>query len=106
DLSENMKKYGGFIPGVRPGQSTAEFLDFVMVRVTLAGAIFIAVIAILPDAIMAGLKVPYLIASFAGGTSILITVGVLLDTVKQIESHLLTHHYEGFIKGGRVKGRR
>lgn len=106
DLSENMKKYGGFIPGVRPGQSTAEFLDFVMVRVTLAGAIFIAIIAILPDAIMAGLKVPYLIASFAGGTSILITVGVLLDTVKQIESHLLTHHYEGFIKGGRVKGRR
>ncbi|MFZ2938648.1 MAG: preprotein translocase subunit SecY [Candidatus Omnitrophota bacterium] len=106
DLSENMKKYGGFIPGVRPGLSTAEFLDYVMVRVTLAGAIFIACIAILPDAIMAWLKVPYLIASFAGGTSILITVGVMLDTIKQIESHLLTHHYEGFIKGSRIKGRR
>jgi preprotein translocase subunit SecY len=106
DLSENMKKYGGFIPGVRPGQSTAEFLDFVMTRVTLAGAIFIAFIAIFPDLIMAWLKVPYLIASFAGGTSILITVGVTLDTIKQLESHLLMHHYEGFIKGGRIKGRR
>ncbi len=106
DLSENMKKYGGFIPGVRPGQSTAEFLDFVMTRVTLAGAIFIAFIAIFPDLIMAWLKVPYLIASFAGGTSILITVGVTLDTIKQLESHLLMHHYEGFIKGSRIKGRR
>jgi len=77
-----------------------------MTRVTLAGAIFIAFIAIFPDLIMAWLKVPYLIASFAGGTSILITVGVTLDTIKQLESHLLMHHYEGFIKGGRIKGRR
>ncbi|MBN1914255.1 MAG: preprotein translocase subunit SecY [Candidatus Omnitrophica bacterium] len=106
DLAENMKKYGGFIPGIRPGTSTAEFLDFVMVRITLAGAIFIACIAILPDAIMAWLKVPYLVASFFGGTGILIIVGVMLDTVKQIESHLLMHNYEGFIKGGRIKGRR
>ncbi len=106
DLSENMKKYGGFIPGIRPGTSTAEFLDFVMTRITLAGAMFIAVIAILPDFIMAWLKVPYLVASFFGGTGILITVGVMLDTVKQIESHLLMHHYEGFLTAGKIKGRR
>ncbi|MBM3243689.1 MAG: preprotein translocase subunit SecY, partial [Candidatus Omnitrophica bacterium] len=106
DLSENMKKYGGFIPGIRPGAPTAEFLDYVMTRITLAGALFIAFIAIFPDFVMAWLKVPYLVASFFGGTGILIIVGVMLDTLKQIESHLLTHHYEGFIKGGHMKGRR
>jgi preprotein translocase subunit SecY len=106
DLSENMKKYGGFIPGIRPGAPTAEFLDYVMTRITLAGAAFIVVIAIFPDFIMAWLKVPYLVASFFGGTGILIIVGVMLDTLKQIESHLLTHHYEGFIKGSHIKGRR
>jgi preprotein translocase subunit SecY len=101
-----MKKYGGFIPGIRPGSSTAEFLDYTMTRITLAGAVFIAVIAISPDFIMAWLKVPYLVASFFGGTGILIIVGVMLDTIKQIESHLLMHNYEGFIKAGRIKGRR
>jgi len=106
DLSENMKKYGGFIPGIRPGAPTAEYLDFVMTRITLAGAMFIAFIAIFPDFIMAWLKVPYLVASFFGGTGILIVVGVMLDTLKQIESHLLTHHYEGFIKSAPIKGRR
>lgn len=106
EISENMKKVGGFIPGIRPGTPTAEFLDFVMTRITLAGAVFIAVIAIFPDFLMAWLKVPYLVASFFGGTGILITVGVMLDTLKQIESHLLTHHYEGFIKSGRIRGRR
>jgi preprotein translocase subunit SecY len=106
DLAENMKKYGGFIPGIRPGTPTAEFLDFVMTRITLAGASFIAVIAILPDFIMAWLKVPYLVASFFGGTGVLIIVGVMLDTLKQVESHLLTHHYEGFIKSGQIRGRR
>ncbi|MFC1804645.1 preprotein translocase subunit SecY [Candidatus Omnitrophota bacterium] len=106
DLAENMKKYGGFIPGIRPGASTAEYLDYVMTRITLAGALFIAFIAIFPDFLMAWLKVPYLVASFFGGTGILIVVGVMLDTVKQIESHLLMHHYEGFIKSGRIKGRR
>jgi preprotein translocase subunit SecY len=106
DLSDNMKKYGGFIPGIRPGAPTAEYLDHVMTRITLAGATFIAVIAILPDLIMARLQVPYLVASFFGGTGILIIVGVMLDTLKQIESHLLTHHYEGFIKGSHIKGRR
>lgn len=106
DLSENMKKYGGFIPGIRPGASTTEFLDYIMTRITLAGAVFIAFIAIFPDFLMAWLNVPYAIASFFGGTGILIVVGVMLDTVKQIESHLLMHHYEGFIKAGRIQGRR
>ncbi len=106
DLAENMKKYGGFIPGIRPGNSTAEYLDFVMTRITLFGSLFIAFIAIFPDFIMAWLKIPYLVASFFGGTGILIVVGVMLDTIKQIESHLLMHHYEGFIKAGRIKGRR
>ncbi|MDP3732639.1 MAG: preprotein translocase subunit SecY [Candidatus Omnitrophota bacterium] len=106
DLSENMKKYGGFIPGIRPGTPTTEFLDYVMTRITLAGAAFIAFIAIFPDFLMAWLNVPYLIASFFGGTGVLIVVGVVLDTVKQIESHLLMHHYEGFIKSGRIRGRR
>jgi preprotein translocase subunit SecY len=106
DLSENMKKYGGFIPGIRPGTSTADFLDRVMTRITLAGAIFIVIIAVFPDFIMAWLKIPYLVASFFGGTGILIIVGVMLDTIKQIESHLLMHHYEGFIRAGRIRGRR
>ncbi|MEW6101346.1 MAG: preprotein translocase subunit SecY [Candidatus Omnitrophota bacterium] len=106
ELSENMKKYGGFIPGIRPGTPTAEFLDYIMTRITLAGAIFIACIAIFPDFIMAWLKIPYLVASFFGGTGILITVGVMLDTLKQVESHLLTHHYEGFLKSGSIRGRR
>jgi len=106
ELAENMKKYGGFIPGIRPGAPTAEFLNFVMTRITLAGAIFIAFIAIFPDFIMVLLKVPYLVASFFGGTGILIVVGVMLDTIKQIESYLLIHHYEGFLKTGRIKGRR
>jgi preprotein translocase subunit SecY len=106
DLSQNLKKYGGFIPGVRPGISTTEYLDYVMTRITLAGAIFIAFIAIFPDFVMSWLKVPYLVASFLGGTAILITVGVMLDTIKQLESHLLMHHYQGFIKTGRIRGRR
>ena len=106
DIAENMKKYGGFIPGIRPGTPTSDFLYYVMNRITLAGAIFIAMIAVFPDIIMASLKVPYLVASFFGGTGILIIVGVMLDTIRQIESHLVMHHYEGFIKGARIKGRR
>ena len=106
DVAENMKKYGGFIPGIRPGNPTATFLDFVLTRITLAGALFICVIAVLPDFIMAWLKIPYLVAAFFGGTGILIIVGVVLDTVKQIESHLIMRHYEGFMKTGRIRGRR
>jgi len=101
-----MKKYGGFIPGIRPGKPTAEYLDFVMTRITLAGAVFMAFIAIFPDFIMAWLKIPYLVASFFGGTGLLIVIGVMLDTVKQIESHLLMRNYEGFLKSSRIKGRR
>jgi len=106
EVAENMKKHGGFIPGVRPGAKTADYLDFVMTRITLAGALFICAIAVMPDAIMASFRVPYLVASFFGGTGVLITVGVMLDTMKQIESHLLMRHYDGFMKKGQMKGRR
>jgi len=106
DVAENMKKFGGFIPGVRPGTPTADFLDFVMTRITLAGAIFICTIAIMPDAIMSTFRVPYEVASFFGGTGVLIMVGVMLDTMKQIESKLLMRHYDGFMKSGQLKGRR
>lgn len=106
DVADNMKKHGGFIPGVRPGAQTADYLDFVMTRITLAGAMFICAIAIMPDAIMASFKVPYLVASFFGGTGVLIVVGVMLDTMKQIESHLLMRHYDGFMRSGQLKGRR
>lgn len=106
DIADNMKKYGGFVPGIRPGKATVDYLDFVMTRVALPGAIFLAVIAVLPDFIGAWLKVPYLVASFFGGTGLLIVVGVMLDTVRQIESHLLMRHYEGFMKKGRIRGRR
>ncbi len=105
DISNNMKKYGGFIPGVRPGKPTTDFLIFVLNRITLVGALFIAIIAVFPDIIMAGLKVPYSVASFFGGTGILIIVGVMLDSLKQLQSQLLMHHYEGFIKTG-IRGRR
>jgi len=106
DVAENMKKHGGFIPGVRPGAKTADYLDFVMTRITLAGALFITCIAVMPDAIMASFKIPYLVASFFGGTGILIIVGVMLDTMKQIESHLVMRHYDGFMRSGQMKGRR
>jgi preprotein translocase subunit SecY len=106
EVAENMKKHGGFIPGVRPGTQTADYLDFVLTRITLAGAVFICAIAVMPDAIMAAFRVPYLVASFFGGTGVLITVGVMLDTMKQVESHLLMRHYDGFMKSGQMKGRR
>ncbi len=106
DVAENMKKHGGFIPGIKPGNDTATYLDFVLTRITLAGACFICIIAVMPDAIMASFKVPYLVASFFGGTGILIIVGVMLDTMKQIESHLTMRHYDGFLKTGQLRGRR
>lgn len=106
DISNNMKRFGGFVPGIRPGKQTAEYLDFIMTRITLPGAMFLAVIAILPSIVSGALKIPYLVASFFGGTGLLIIVGVMLDTVRQIESHLLVRHYEGFMKKGRIKGRR
>ncbi|MFA6078995.1 MAG: preprotein translocase subunit SecY [Candidatus Omnitrophota bacterium] len=106
DISDNMKKYGGFIPGIRPGKQTAEYLDFVMTRIALPGAIFLAIIAVMPSIISSSLKIPYLVASFFGGTGLLIIVGVMLDTMKQVESHLLMRHYEGFMRKGRLKSRR
>ncbi len=106
DVADNMKKYGGFIPGVWPGRRTAEYFDFIMTRITLPGAVFLAFIAVFPDMLGAWLKVPYLIASFFGGTALLIIVGVMLDTMRQLESQLLMRHYEGFMKKGRIRGRR
>jgi preprotein translocase subunit SecY len=105
DISDNMKKYGGFVPGIRPGRQTAEYLDFIMTRITFPGAIFLAGIAVFPSIISGWLKIPYLVASFFGGTGLLIIVGVMLDTMKQIESHLLMRHYEGFMKKGKLKAR-
>jgi preprotein translocase subunit SecY len=106
DLADNMKKYGGFVPGIRPGKPTAEFFDYVMTRITLPGAIFLAIIAVLPDMIGGWLHIPYLVASFFGGTGLLIIVGVMLDTMRQLESQLLMRHYDGFMKKGHLKGRR
>ena len=102
DLADNMKKNSGFIPGVRPGKRTAEYIDRVLTRVTLPGAIFLALIAILPDLMIAWFNVPF----YFGGTGLLIVVGVALDTLQQIESQLMTRHYEGFMKKGRIQGRR
>jgi preprotein translocase subunit SecY len=104
-VADDLKKYGGYIPGVRPGEPTAQFLDFVMTRLTLAGAIFLTVIAIFPDVLLFNLRVPPRIALFFGGTGMLITVGVILDTMRQIETFLLQRHYDGFLKKGRIRGR-
>ncbi|RKY36846.1 MAG: preprotein translocase subunit SecY [Candidatus Omnitrophota bacterium] len=106
DVAQNMKKYGGFIPGVRSGKPTAEYLDYVLTHITLPGAIFLALIAVFPDLIMGWLKIPYIVASFFGGTGLLIIVGVMLDTMRQIESHLLMRHYDGFMKKGHLRGSR
>jgi len=105
-VAENMKRFGGFIPGVRPGKSTADYLHYIMERITLPGSIFLAVIAILPSIISYALHIPYLVASFFGGTGLLIIVGVLLDTERQLESQLLMRQYEGFMRKGRIRGRR
>jgi preprotein translocase subunit SecY len=106
EAAEQMKKVGAFIPGIRPGQTTVDYLDKILTRVTFVAAIYLVGIAILPDIIMAWMKVPARVAGFFGGTSLLIVVGVTLDTMKQIESHLLMRHYEGFFKSGRLRGRR
>lgn len=106
DVADNMKKHGGFIPGVRPGKKTAEFIDNILTRVTLPGSLFLAFIAIFPYMIVQTTNVSYDYASFFGGTSLLIIVGVALDTLQQLESHLLMRHYDGFMKGGKIRGRR
>jgi preprotein translocase subunit SecY len=126
DVAENMRKYGGFVPGIRPGKRTAEHIDAILARVTLAGAVYLAVIALLPEFLLTGFKVepipfigPWLdsvtprfiteglnVQFYFGGTSLLIIVGVAMDTVQQVESQLIMRHYDGFMKKTRVRGRR
>jgi len=106
EVADNMKKNGGFIPGIRPGKKTAEYLDNIITRITLPGAIMLAVVAILPYILMKVLNIDYNLASFFGGTSVIILVGVALDTLQQIESHLISRHYDGFMKKGKLKGRK
>ena len=105
DLSDNLKDYGSFIPGIRPGRKTAEYLENIMIRITLAGAAFLAVIAVIPQLLQSAMHIGR-IAGFYGGTSILIVVGVALDLVEKVESHLMMRHYEGFMRKGRIRGRR
>jgi preprotein translocase subunit SecY len=105
-IADDLKKYGGFIPGVRPGKPTADFLEFTMSRLTFAGAIFLTLIAVLPQLLSQALQVPYMTAQFFGGTGLLIIVGVVLDTMRQIETHLLQRHYDGFLRKGRLRGAR
>jgi preprotein translocase subunit SecY len=126
DQADNMKKYGGFIPGIRPGRKTAEYIDRILTRLTFGGAVYLGLVSILPVFLISGLRLqvlpgigpamePYLpklitqglnVKFFFGGTSLLIVVGVAMDTVQQIESQLIMRHYEGFMKGARIRGRR
>lgn len=105
DVADNMKKQGGFVPGIRPGEPTAEYIDNILTKITLPGAVFLSIIAILPVFVSNVLGVTSLLASFFGGTSLLIIVGVALDTLQQIESYLLMRHYDGFMKSGKIRGR-
>ena len=102
DIADNLQKYGGFIPGVRPGQKTSEYIYRVLTRITFGGAVYLSVVCLLPDILRYQFNVPF----YFGGTSLLIVVGVALDTISQIESHLVTRSYEGFLKKGKLKGRR
>ncbi len=126
DVAENMRKYGGFVPGIRPGKRTAEYIDTILTRITLVGAIYLATVAVLPDLMIVGFQVdaiPFIgdsldavtprfitdglgITFYFGGTSLLIIVGVSMDTVQQVESQLLMRHYDGFMRKTRIKGRR
>jgi preprotein translocase subunit SecY len=102
DVAENLKKNGGFIPGIRPGKKTAEFLDKALVRLTVVGALYLSVVCVMPTILIEKLNVPF----YFGGTALLIVVGVAIDTISQIESHLIMRNYDGFMKAGRLKGRR
>lgn len=109
DVSENMKKYGGFIPGIRPGKNTSDYIDSVLTKITLGGALYVAAVCVLPQFLIKEFGIPSSLAYTFGGTSLLIVVGVGMDTLAQIESHLLTRHYEGFLgskAGGKFRGRR
>ena len=102
DTAENLKKHGGFLPGIRPGKNTAEYFDYVLTRLTVVGAAYLAVICALPEVLIANYAMPF----YFGGTSLLIVVSVTMDTVAQIHSHLLAHQYEGLLKKSKLKGRR
>jgi preprotein translocase subunit SecY len=102
DVAENMKKFGGYIPGIRPGKKTAEHIDRILSRITLGGALYISAVCVLPTLLIRRFNVPF----YFGGTALLIVVGVALDTVQQIESHLLTRQYEGLMRKGRLRARR
>jgi preprotein translocase subunit SecY len=102
DVADNMKKHGGFIPGIRPGRTTAEYIDRVLSRITLGGAVYVSVVCVLPTVLIGKFNVPF----YFGGTALLIVVGVAMDTVAQIEAHMLTRNYEGFLKKSRLRGRR
>jgi preprotein translocase subunit SecY len=102
ETAENLRKHGGFIPGYRPGQRTAEYFDYVLTRLTAAGAVYLAAVCVLPEVLIAEYGVPF----YFGGTSLLIVVSVTMDTVAQVQSHLIAHQYEGLIKKARLRGRR
>jgi preprotein translocase subunit SecY len=102
DVAENMKKYGGFIPGIRPGRPTAEYIDKVLSRITLGGAVYVSAVCVLPTVLIQRFSVPF----YFGGTALLIVIGVAMDTLGQIEAHMLSRHYDGFLKKGRIRGRR
>jgi len=102
DVAENLKKHGGFIPGIRPGKKTADFIDKALTRLTVIGAIYVSVVCVLPTVLISRYNVPF----YFGGTALLIVVGVAIDTISQIESHMVMRNYEGFMKKGRIKGRR
>jgi preprotein translocase subunit SecY len=101
DVSENIKRFGGYIPGIRPGANTADHIDKVLSRLTFVGAVYVAVICIVPVILAGRMNIPF----YFGGTALLICVGVSLDTIGQIEAHLVSREYDGFVKGGRVRGR-
>ena len=102
ELADNIKKSGGFIPGIRPGRKTAEFFKYILTRVGLVGAVYLGILALLPNLLSAVIAMPFLLS----GTALLIVVGVSLDTAAQIESYLIEHKYEGFLSSGRLTGRR
>jgi preprotein translocase subunit SecY len=101
DVADNMKRYGGFVPGIRPGKNTADYIDRVLTRITFSGAIYVSAVCVLPQILIYKLNVPF----YFGGTALLIVVGVAMDTMNQIESHMLTRHYEGFMKKGLGRAR-
>jgi preprotein translocase subunit SecY len=105
-IADDLKKYGGYLPGIRPGRPTAEFLDRTMTRITFSGALFLTIIAVIPMLLYQQFSIPFIVAQFFGGTSLLIIVGVVLDTMRQVESHLLMRNYDGFLKKGKLRGRR